>query len=303
MGAKELPESIKNDPRYSELLMPVDTNIKLSSVILSEENKEKISEFIKELKARELLGKYGFFPMNRILMYGDSGTGKTYLSKALTNYLGYTMLYVDIGAALNRGNVAENLTNIFRLGNKLKYCVIFLDECDSIGWNREGTSRESGEVRRATNNLFQLIDQMDKTNVLIGCTNMIMMLDPAFVRRFDMKMQFFRPKGGIDDVVRKFMRDGFTYKMNLDDSCIKIVNSELSVSYYEIQIVVERAMKDVLIKSIDYKDDPVALARYKDENGKYIIRQSIIFDMLGKLADVSFKGRARELIDNANKEG
>lgn len=302
MAAKELPESIKNDPKYSDLLMPVDTNITLSSVILSDENKQKISEFIKELKARELLGKFGFYPMNRILMYGDSGTGKTYLSKALTNYLGYTMLYVDIGAALNRGNVAENLTNIFRLGNKLKYCVIFLDECDSIGWNREGTSRESGEVRRATNNLFQLIDQMDKTNVLIGCTNMIMMLDPAFVRRFDMKMQFFRPKGSIDDVVRKFMRKGFAYKQNVDESCITIINSELSVSYYEIQIVVERAMKDTLIKSIDVKDDKEKLAKYKNDNEEYIIRQSVIFKMLGELADVKFKGRAKELLEEADNE-
>ena len=167
MAARELPDDIKNDPKYSELLMPVDTNITLESVILSEENKSKIKSFINELRARDLIEKFGLHPMNRILMYGDSGTGKTYLSKALTNYLGYTMLYVDIGAALNRGNVSENLTNIFQLGNKLKYCVIFLDECDSIGWNREGTSRESGEVRRSTNNLFQLIESLKLLNFLL----------------------------------------------------------------------------------------------------------------------------------------
>ena len=211
-----------------------------------------------------------------VLIGGNSGTGKTYLSKALTNYLGYTMLYVDIGAALNRGNVSENLTNIFQLGNKLKYCVIFLDECDSIGWNREGTSRESGEVRRSTNNLFQLIDQMDKTNILIGCTNMFMMLDPAFTRRFDMKMQFFRPKGGIDGVVEKFLKPRFNLKRDFDESYNDIINRELDVSYYAIQIVVERAMKDVIIEN-------------KTEQDEYWISQTRVYKMLADLAGVKPK--------------
>lgn len=279
MAARTLPDSIKNDPMYSELLMPVDTNITLDSVILSDQNKDKIRNFIKELKARSLIEAYGLHPMNRILMYGDSGTGKTYLSKALTNYLGYTMLYVDIGAALNRGNVSENLTNIFKLGNSLKECVIFLDECDSIGWNREGTSRESGEVRRSTNNLFQLIDQMDKSNVLIGCTNMIMMLDPAFVRRFDMKMEFFRPKGGIDSVITKFLHSGFKYIKEFDNNYIEIVNRELDVSYYEIQIVTERAMKDVLIDSFSRGE----------RKETYEIKQSVVYKMLAELAGIKLR--------------
>lgn len=279
MAARQLPAEIANDQVYRELLMPVDTDITLDSVILSEENKEKIRAFIKELKARDIIEKHKLHPMNRILMYGDSGTGKTYLSKALTNYLGFTMLYVDIGAALNRGNVSENLTNIFKLGNKLKNCVIFLDECDSIGWNREGTSRESGEVRRSTNNLFQLIDQMDKSNVLIGCTNMIMMLDPAFVRRFDMKMVFYRPKGGLDDVIRKFLLPNFKYELDFDKEYLSIVNRELSVSYYEIQIVAERAMKDQIIK---HYDDPVEPEYYK-------IKQSVVFKMLAELAGIKIR--------------
>ena len=277
MAAKQVPEKYRNDERYKELLMPVDTDIRLDSVILSDENKNKIRQFIQEIQKRELLESNGLHPMNRILMYGDSGTGKTYLSKALTNYLGYTLLYVDIGSALNKGNVAENLTNIFKLGNELKNCVIFLDECDSIGWSREGTSRESGEVRRATNNLFQLIDQMDKSNILIGCTNMVRMLDPAFVRRFDLKLEFFRPEGSLENAIRKFLFTdyGFTYLKDFDESLKKIVENELSVSYYEIQSVVERAMKDALIHT-----------------GKKVVKESVIYKMLADSADVNFDFKA-----------
>lgn len=279
MGAKQVPEKYRNNEVYRDLLMPVDTNIGLDSVILSKINKDKIRKFIKEIQSSEILLKNGLYPMNRILMYGDSGTGKTYLSKALTNYLEYTMLYVDIGAALNKGNVAENLTNIFKLGNELKRCVIFLDECDSIGWNREGTSRESGEVRRSTNNLFQLMDQVDKSNIIIGCTNMLRMLDPAFVRRFDLKMEFFRPEGSLESSIRKFLFEdkGFIYEKDFNDNLRQIVERELSVSYYEIQIVVERAMKDVLIESGGYNKT---------------VKESTIYKMLAEMAGVEFDYKA-----------
>lgn len=286
MAARQIPEKYKENEVFRELLMPVDTDIKLDSVILSEENKNKIKQFIKEIQSRKILEQNGLYPMNRVLMYGDSGTGKTFLSKALTNYLGYTMLYVDIGAALNKGNISENLTNIFRLGNELKYCVIFLDECDSIGWSREGTSRESGEVRRSTNNLFQLMDQMDKTNIVIGCTNMLQMLDPAFVRRFDLKMEFLRPEGTLESAIRKFLYidKGFTYEKDFDPSLVKIVENELSVSYYEIQSVVERAMKDALINT-----------------GEKVVKESTIYKMLANIANIDFDFEAMGFKNEKNK--
>lgn len=50
--------------------MPVDTNITLESVILSDENKRAIQAFLKEIAYRDKLYEYGLEPMNRILMYG-----------------------------------------------------------------------------------------------------------------------------------------------------------------------------------------------------------------------------------------
>lgn len=77
----KLPDDLKDI--YNRLIMPVDTNITLDSVILSDENKQKIKDFLRELAYRDKLYEYGLEPMNRILMYGASGCGKTYLSKAL----------------------------------------------------------------------------------------------------------------------------------------------------------------------------------------------------------------------------
>ena len=62
----------------ADFLMEVDTNITLDKVILSNENREKIDLFLREMKHRDVFDRYGLQPLNRLLFYGASGTGKTF---------------------------------------------------------------------------------------------------------------------------------------------------------------------------------------------------------------------------------
>lgn len=249
--ADELPEDLRQ--YWNELLMPVDTDIRLQSVILSQENKDKIHTFIEENTHRKQIIEYGLHPMNRILMYGASGTGKTYLSKALCNHLGYTMMYVDIADSLSKGNVADNISHIFEVANYLKRCMIFLDECDSVAWSRDAKSTDGGDIRRATNSIFQQLDQMSPDNIFVSATNMLHRIDPAFERRFDLKMQFKRPDTDLLETVRHFILPKFKLSDDADKTLYEIlqrrVKQNTKLSYYEIQCIVERAMKKAIINN------------------------------------------------------
>ena len=233
--------------KYGSLFMSVDTNIDINSVILSDENKLKIKEFLEEYNSRSELREYGLKPMNRLLMYGDSGTGKTFLTKALSNYMKYTMLYVDIAKSLSEDTVAQNISDIFECANSLKDCIVFFDECDSIAWNRDAKTAEGGTVRRAVNSLFQQLDQFDSSNVFVAATNMLRRLDPAFERRFDMKLEFRKASGGLVYIIKKFIFDKFILSEDVESSQLALMDRRVSLSYYEIQIIVERNMKKAIL--------------------------------------------------------
>lgn len=269
MTREELPEELRE--YWDELLMPVDTNIKMKSVILSEENRQKINRFIEETTYRDRIVEYGLHPMNRILMYGASGTGKTYLSKALCNHLGYTMMYVDIADSLSKGSVPENISHIFQIANTIGHCMIFLDECDSIAWSRDAKSTDGGDVRRATNSIFQQLDQMNFSNIFVSATNMLHRIDPAFERRFDLKMEFRRPDMDLLETIRHFMLPKFKLRDDSDESTYQILQRRMKqnekLSYYEIQCIVEREMKSALIRGTNIVNTSDIYKDFKDTFG------------------------------------
>lgn len=250
----ELPEELQEI--YKDRIMPVDTNISFDSVILSEENKAKYAAFIKEHQYAERLVSYGLYPSNRLLLYGASGTGKTFSLKALSNLLDYTMVYVDIAKSLTEGNVSKNISDIFKLSNYIAEnyggCLTFLDECDSIVWNRDQTATtESGMLRRATNTIFQCLDQMHYKNLFAAATNMLHRIDAAFERRCDIKMAFKRPDVDIDDAIKHFIYPKFYIVDDVSPTVKDIVKrrakQNAKLSYYEIEQLVYRGMKRAVL--------------------------------------------------------
>jgi AAA+ superfamily predicted ATPase len=252
--------------------MSFDPNIRVSDVILSADNKAKVQKILQELKFRDEFKKYpkqGLYAMNKFLFYGASGCGKTYLAQALSNEIGFDLLCVDIARALSTGNIAANIHEVFSFGNHGD-CVIFLDEADYIGWNRDAAKSEDGGIRRALNGLFQEIDRMNQSTILIAATNMLHQLDVAFKRRFDLIMEFTKPKGDLLSTVRKFITPPFELEGGRDilDEIEERKLAKISGSYDAIRGMCRRAMKTAVMTG-NFKltlNDVYAEAEYTEKS-------------------------------------
>lgn len=254
---ESLPEELQDI--YNRYCLPDDlTGLSVSSVILSDENKNKIQDFLTETKYKDKFMSYGLKPVNRIINYGASGTGKTFLTKCLAAEFGYELLAIDIANALSTGNAPTALKDMFTLGNHIGHAIIFLDECDAIARDRSDKStQEDPNVRRANNALFQLLDRMNPECIFIAATNLYTELDPAFIRRFNVKMRFdIPPIDDLDAIIKKFMHPAFSIEHDMQkdikDILLYHAREYTALSYYEIQTWVERSEKMAIIDDREY---------------------------------------------------
>ena len=139
------------------------------------------------LKKPELFKKIGITPPKGVLLYGEPGTGKTLLAKAVAASTDSTFIEV-VGSELVQkfiGEGAKLVKEIFEYARRKAPAVVFIDELDALAAKRieVGTSGER-EVNRTFMQLLAEIDgfkPLDNVKI-IGATNRKDILDPAIVR-------------------------------------------------------------------------------------------------------------------------
>lgn len=139
-------------------------------------------------KNRPLAKKYGVELPKGILLYGDPGTGKTYLAKAIATAVNSKVINVRASSLLSKwfGEYERNIARIFEVARKTAPVVLIIDEVDSIAAKRGGGL---GEASRALdsglNVLLQQIDGVEQSQdvFLICITNRPDVLDEAFTRK------------------------------------------------------------------------------------------------------------------------
>ncbi len=149
---------------------------------------QEIKEVVElPLKKPELFKKIGITPPKGVLLYGEPGTGKTLLAKAVAASTNSTFIEV-VGSELVQkfiGEGAKLVNEIFDFARKKAPAIVFIDELDALAAKRMevGTSGER-EVNRT---FMQLLAELDGFKPLgnvkiIGATNRKDILDPAVIR-------------------------------------------------------------------------------------------------------------------------
>ncbi|GFR50001.1 hypothetical protein Agub_g12150 [Astrephomene gubernaculifera] len=148
----------------------------------------------------ELYEDIGIKPPKGVILYGDPGTGKTLLAKAVANSTSATFLRV-VGSELIQkylGDGPKLVRELFRVADELAPSIVFIDEIDAIGTKRYDA--HSGGEREIQRTMLELLNQLDGFDSMsdvkvIMATNRIESLDPALIRpgRIDRKIEFPLP--------------------------------------------------------------------------------------------------------------
>jgi 26S proteasome regulatory subunit T2 len=148
----------------------------------------------------ELYEDIGIKPPKGVILYGEPGTGKTLLAKAVANSTSATFLRV-VGSELIQkylGDGPKLVRELFRVADELSPSIVFMDEIDAIGTKRYDAN--SGGEREIQRTMLELLNQLDGFDALsevkvIMATNRIETLDPALIRpgRIDRKIEFPLP--------------------------------------------------------------------------------------------------------------
>jgi len=176
------------------------SNVNLEEVVFNEAVSEQISQFLKEYQFREVLEKYDLPVVNKMLLYGKTGCGKTMTAKAIAKQLDKKIIIVNLANIVSSklGETAKNIEGLFKEVN-YESAVLFFDEFDSLGQIRDYDNKDSSEMKRVVNAMLQLIDNFPKKSILIAATNQIQMIDDALVRRFELKLEFTSPSQEVLD--------------------------------------------------------------------------------------------------------
>merc|ERR1711981_820686 len=166
----------------------------------------------------ELYEDIGIKPPKGVILYGEPGTGKTLLAKAVANQTSATFLRV-VGSELIKKYLGEGpklVREIFKIADEHAPSIVFIDEIDAVGSKRYDSS--SGGEKEVQRTMLEMLNQLDgfdsRSDVkVIMATNKIETLDPALIRpgRIDRKIKFPLP----DEKTKRKIFFLHTAKMNL----------------------------------------------------------------------------------------
>lgn len=162
---------------------------------LKEYAKKMLVELIRN---PDLVKYYGLNIPRGILLYGPPGTGKTTFAYALAKEVNLPVVKITPATIMYSSEVERRLDEVIKIIEALSPIIVFIDEFDQLSLRREivSSTADAGLTRRIENMLLDWLGSPNRRSIVIGSTNYIEQIDPAFLR-----------PGRIDEIIPVFLPD------------------------------------------------------------------------------------------------
>ncbi len=190
------------------------SNVKFKDVAGLDEEKNELIEIVNFLKDPKKFHNMGAKIPRGILLYGQPGTGKTLIAKAVAGEANVPFIsmsgseFIEMFAGLG----ASRVRKLFSKAKKIAPCIVFIDEIDAIGSRRTSNSGGESENNQTLNQLLVEMDgfESDETIIVLAATNRPEMLDKALLRpgRFDRQITIPAPDLlGREEILKLYAKD------------------------------------------------------------------------------------------------
>jgi hypothetical protein len=215
IGSKNVTnrERLANFIAGSDLISIVEPKKGMDDLIISDELRKNLLTAVSryENDTYGILTEWGLYKKKKsrsktyrpklvMLFHGPPGTGKTLAAEVMAATLSRDLVVTDCSKLLNAfvGESQKNISRDFSLFAEMNARletppILLLNEADQLLMHREGGRNDSVDkmYHQMQNLMLEAFEDMQ--GIVILTSNLMQSFDPAFSRRFDLKIEFPAP--------------------------------------------------------------------------------------------------------------
>ena len=190
---------LKGQFKALKFIEPPQVRGSIDDLVGMDDIKAEVAQIKDQYLRRAAYAEYGISKPFNVMFSGPAGTGKTKLASYLAKELGLPILFHS-AANLETGFVAggsNTLSRIMAMAKRRRRCIVFLDEAQDLFMKRGGRRKFDDDT---ANTLLSVLDGVRSKHaaeiIWIVASNFnseTLQMDPAMLRRFQMKVDFRMP--------------------------------------------------------------------------------------------------------------